>query len=337
LELLAVNGPHSILIDTLQDDLQVPLYQESADPYPPSVARQISHEILPAWKMSSFSALVHSAIGNSAGYSHQVPDIEKITSDATPVIELESFPKGAASGDFFHAVFENIDFTGTDEDITNQVNLRFNRFGFTDDALAILAQNSVRQVIETPLETENETEPGIRPQAFKLKDIKDSQRLNELAFTFPVQSLDVPKLVRALDLSNQGFGSSGYLNQLSLLNIPKLTGYLKGFIDLIIQHDGRYYIIDYKSNYLGSTYGCYSKKNMKQAMADHHYYLQYHIYLLALHRYLSHRIKKYNYATHFGGIFYLFIRGMHPSFGSKYGVFYDRPPENLIRTLSENL
>jgi len=78
-----------------------------------------------------------------------------------------------------------------------------------------------------------------------------------MEFTFPVHSLNGQVLLKSLAFSDQNFKSTGYLKQISQLNTLDLTGYLKGFIDLIIQHDGRYYIIDYKSNYLGRTYDCY--------------------------------------------------------------------------------
>ena len=104
----------------------------------------------------------------------------------------------------------------------------------------------------------------------------------------------------------------------------------------MIHHEGKWYIIDYKSNYLGDTYDQYSQDVMFDAMSEHHYFLQYHLYLVALHRYLGLRLKNYDYDTHFGGVFYLFIRGMHPKSGSQYGVFYDRPTRAAVSSLSEN-
>jgi exodeoxyribonuclease V beta subunit len=67
------------------------------------------------------------------------------------------------------------------------------------------------------------------------------------------------------------------------------------------------------------------------------YALQYHLYTVALDRYLAFRIPDYEYSTHFGGVYYLFLRGMNCKRGSKYGVFFDRPAEALIRELSRCL
>jgi exodeoxyribonuclease V beta subunit len=65
-------------------------------------------------------------------------------------------------------------------------------------------------------------------------------------------------------------------------------------------------------------------------MADHHYYLQYHLYLAALHRYLAYRVPDYDYDTHFGGVYYLFIRGMSKETGYRFGVFRDRPVRGMV-------
>lgn len=81
---------------------------------------------------------------------------------------------------------------------------------------------------------------------------------------------------------------------------------LKGFIDLVFRHNGRYYLLDYKSNWLGEDREAYTRQAMEQAMRAHRYDLQYQLYSLALHRYLRHRIADYDYERHFGGVIYLF-------------------------------
>jgi len=76
---------------------------------------------------------------------------------------------------------------------------------------------------------------------------------------------------------------------------------------------------------------------LMKAMTENLYFFQYHLYVTALHRYLSLRMPDYRYETHFGGVFYLFLRGMDPEYGPEFGVYKDRPPETLIHTLSEHL
>ena len=69
-------------------------------------------------------------------------------------------------------------------------------------------------------------------------------------------------------------------------------------------------------------------------MSASHYFLQYHLYAVALHRYLARRVRGYHYDSHFGGVYYLFVKGMAPSTGPERGVFFERPPLARIQRLS---
>lgn len=104
---------------------------------------------------------------------------------------------------------------------------------------------------------------------------------------------------------------------------------LKGFIDLVFRHEGRYYLLDYKSNWLGESAEAYTREAMAAAMQSHRYDLQYQLYTLALHRYLRHRIAGYDYERHFGGVIYLFLRGVEAD-NSQQGIFTTRPDAALI-------
>jgi exodeoxyribonuclease V beta subunit len=110
---------------------------------------------------------------------------------------------------------------------------------------------------------------------------------------------------------------------------------LKGFIDLVFEHQGRYYILDWKSNHLGDEAAAYTPDALQQAMLEHRYDLQYQIYALALHRFLQSRIAGYRYEEHFGGVYYLFLRGIDPKASSEQGcgIFYTRPSQQLIEEL----
>jgi exodeoxyribonuclease V beta subunit len=108
---------------------------------------------------------------------------------------------------------------------------------------------------------------------------------------------------------------------------------LKGFIDLVFEHDGKYYVLDWKSNHLGDDPSVYRGEQLVEAMRDHRYDLQYQIYALALQRFLRSRMPSYDYETHFGGVFYLFLRGMEA--GSDSGIFHARPSEALLLELEQ--
>ena len=108
-----------------------------------------------------------------------------------------------------------------------------------------------------------------------------------------------------------------------------MRGQLKGFIDLIFRHDGRYYVADYKSNYLGDQISDYQPTALKDAMEHHQYDLQYWIYSIAVDQYLSRRIPNYDYETHFGGVYYFFLRGMNGKSDGE-GVFFTRPERSQL-------
>jgi len=110
----------------------------------------------------------------------------------------------------------------------------------------------------------------------------------------------------------------------------RLNGMLKGFIDLVFEHEGRYYVVDYKSNDLGSAPVDYERPAMCQALLEKRYDLQYLLYVLALHRLLRARLPDYDYEQHIGGAVYLFLRGID---GSGRGVFIDRPSQSLIEAM----
>ena len=117
-----------------------------------------------------------------------------------------------------------------------------------------------------------------------------------------------------------------------------VEGALVGFIDLIYQHAGRFYVLDYKSNFLGNCAQDYRDEALSEAMAGHFYHLQHLIYALALHRYLRSSLPGYSYATHFGGVHYLFVRAFGLSgqrSGEYLGDYYYRAPEQLITELDQ--
>jgi exodeoxyribonuclease V beta subunit len=95
--------------------------------------------------------------------------------------------------------------------------------------------------------------------------------------------------------------------------------------------------VDWKSNFLGDRVDSYNQAELRKAMERELYFLQYHIYLVALHSYLRIRIPHYDYDTHFGNVHYVFLRGVDPTFGTEYGVYRDRPSATHVEELSSAL
>ncbi len=116
------------------------------------------------------------------------------------------------------------------------------------------------------------------------------------------------------------------------LRANQLNGMLKGFIDLVFEHQGRYYLLDWKSNWLGPDDSAYTPEIMTAAVLEHRYDLQYTLYLLALHRLLRARLPGYDYERHIGGAIYVFLRGTQ---APSQGLFTDKPARALIEALDQ--
>ncbi len=162
-----------------------------------------------------------------------------------------------------------------------------------------------------------------------LAELPPGRRLAELEFHLPVPALVAADLVALL--ARLGYPAPA-------LDFRALHGYLKGFIDLVFEHDGRFFIADWKSNYLGDSSADYGPAPVAAAMAQHHYHLQYLLYSVALHRWLQRRLPDYHYDRHVGGVAYLFVRGLRPGWrdaqGWPTGLFFHRPTAEAIGQLS---
>jgi len=119
------------------------------------------------------------------------------------------------------------------------------------------------------------------------------------------------------------------------LNGQAINGMLKGFIDLTVEHQGRYYLIDWKSNWLGPDANAYTPQALEHAVLEARYDLQFVLYLVALHRHLADRLPDYDYDRHIGGAAYVFLRGIEEAGDSSNnaGVYTCRPDRTLIESL----
>ncbi|NIC05634.1 exodeoxyribonuclease V subunit beta [Billgrantia bachuensis] len=154
----------------------------------------------------------------------------------------------------------------------------------------------------------------------------------EMEFWFASRQVDTHRLdalVSAYTLASPE-NSSGASLPRPALDADTLNGMLKGFIDLVFEHEGRYYVADWKSNHLGPDDSAYSPEAMRQAVAEKRYDLQYALYLLALHRLLKARLPEYDYDRHIGGSLTVFLRGAN---AESRGVHAERPPRQLIEAM----
>lgn len=270
----------------------------------------------------SFSSLV---AGSEPGvHAHEVRDPE--TQEPEVGTGIFGFARGAEAGLCLHEILENVD-------------------------LHDLESPSVRQLVEKTLSQhgllEAEAHPGqLAPvdtvvdnlhdlAAARIHDGADltmhevwgQSRIAEWKFTIPIAEPDIHALATCF-ADSQSDTARGYAARLRQLQPQHFAGFLTGFADLITEADGRYWIVDWKSNHLGNDLADYGTDSLLQAMQGHDYILQYHLYVLAWHRHLRTRLPDYDYERHFGGVSYAFLRGCTPNQAS--GMFYDRPPAELI-------
>jgi exodeoxyribonuclease V beta subunit len=316
-------------------------------------SRPVRRSFSGAWRVSSFSGLVSSApervlVGESLGLEvEEGHDFDGHAGDgragdargeeppaepAGPRVRLADFPAGAGPGILIHGIFERLDFTRSREQSLDELvaeSLAARRIG---EAFSAPLSAAIRDVLATPLD------PGDPGSA--LQTLSRSDRIDEMAFMLPVAEaraagpVTPAKLAAVFERHATAPVVRHYAERASTLGFRALEGHLRGFIDLVFRRDGRWYVVDYKSNHLGALASDYQATALEQAMLQHDYVLQYHLYLVALHRHLSFRLPDYDYDRDVGGAYYLFVRGMSPEHSPGSGVLHDRPPRALIEELS---
>jgi len=304
--------------------------------------------VLPrGWWIGSFSQLSASADGEAAapaepdsplqpraGADHDgavAPAEPDAPATALPAHDVLRFPRGTEAGVCVHTAFELADFSDprTWPGAAAQALQRHppQPAGAAPGraepaALSAMLKTMLADVLAAPL-------PVGTARPLHLQAIGLRQRLVELEFHLPAPQLTAAALARTL--AAHGWPAPR-------LGFGQLQGYLKGFIDLVLQHDGRWFVVDWKSNHLGDRPADYADTALQVAMAAHHYPLQALLYSLALQRWLQHRLPGYSHAQHFGGALYLFVRGLRPGWrqadGTPTGVQLLRPSAALLADLS---
>jgi exodeoxyribonuclease V beta subunit len=246
---------------------------------------------------------------------------------STAARDISQFPRGARAGQCLHALFERVDFAETTSATGPLVGETLAAHGF-DPVWAPVVAGMLEGVLACPLDL------GKAP--LRLRDIGRGDRLDELEFHYPVARVTDRGLRRLLRTYGYGAGTR-IQDEVDRLTFAPVEGYMRGFMDLVVRREDRFYLVDYKSNWLGEEPEAYRAERLAAVMAEEAYYLQSLIYLVALHRYLGHRLPEYAYERHLGGIYYLFLRGMDPARGPEAGVYRDRPDEELVLSLDRYL
>ena len=263
--------------------------------------------INPGWSMTSYSRLT--AGGDSS------PDQEADDPDSRQPAEAEdyasifTFPRGPAAGTCLHTLLERLDFNRPAQGQQLLVQEVLEQ-GKVDQRWLPATSRWLDDLLAVEL-----------PGSCRLNRLAAGDRIKELSFLFPLEQVNLRRLNALLEAHG--------LFPLSSTGGP-LQGLMKGFVDLVFRFQGRYFLVDYKSNHLGGGFQHYTPEALAECMASHQYHLQSLIYSLALHRFLQTRLAAYSYETHFGGVYYLFLRAMHPDHPPGCGIHAGRPDRRLI-------
>lgn len=309
-----------LLLETNQIFEQTPfIYDITKQPIQTiAVPRAITKAYSNWWKMS-YSHL--------ADHSNKLEIIDGVVSE-NPYDNyiFSQLKKGAYIGTKLHSIFENINFL---EDFNN---------------LETLSESAKKEISSFNKKNADETIVNNAPyiqalinhcltakiavgdnKTLSLNSLGADQKLVELGFNFNVKN-QTATLKAALEK---------HVHPTTLKSGIQLDGILNGFIDLFFEQDGKYYILDWKSNYLGNTLAHYTTENVVSAMSASNYHLQYLIYTVAVHKFLKSRLLDYDYDLHFGGAIYLFLRGVRKD--GNTGIFFHKPAKELVEELADTL
>ncbi|OCG77557.1 exodeoxyribonuclease V subunit beta [Gilliamella sp. Occ4-3] len=301
-------------------DIQLPI--ESEQYIPPILPNQslsanvFSRNISDSWRVTSYTELQkhnHNVLAYKPDlindWDESPYESDKVQSNDTQY-DIHHFPKGAYVGTLMHSIMEDI----TSDNLVELCNQMVKKLNLETEWNSVVT-NWMQQILTTKLHDPN----------LILSQVLMGQHINELQFYLPIRktvtSQQLDSLCKQYD----------HLSRLCPeLDFESVQGMLRGFIDLVFKFEGKYYVVDYKSNWLGECVDAYSQEALEKVMCDHRYDLQYQLYCLALHRFLKGRLSNYQYQTHFGGVYYLFLRGM-----PEQGIFYHLPQQEFIEELDK--
>ncbi len=260
------------------------------------------------WRKLSYSAIV-------APHEYHPKDNHQTCADEYDQFIFKTLPKGAQCGNMLHYIFENIAF---DDESTYEYVIKKALYQFFPSKVNAYKEDLLQLVKETL-----HSKIAINGHTIHLATVNNKQKLNELEFDFHVNEFQLKQLT-ALSTHEHPF---------EVKDLGEIKGWLNGKIDLFFENEGKYYILDWKSNFLGDAIDYYNQEHLAKAMNENNYHLQYLIYSLAVKKYLSKRLPHFDYDTQFGGVVYLFLRGLRD--GNDKGVYVYKPESKHMKILEK--
>ncbi|MDP6189234.1 MAG: 3'-5' exonuclease, partial [Gammaproteobacteria bacterium] len=325
---------------------------QSSPVVPGPGARQAPVINLPNWHTASYSGLVFSgptepaavppqvapdtardAILSEEQQVNRIPDSEPDQDAASKggagapdesIPSIHNLPKGALFGTMLHNILEACAELGFAQVVADQQSrqqiLAEHLQPLTLEPWLMALDSWLLALLQRPWQLQQ-----LGAESMQLQALSAPRLLVEMEFLLAAKQVDVQAMDRLVcQHSWQQRPRPQALAQ-------QINGMLKGYIDLLIDHQGQYFVVDWKSNYLGADASAYSADAMREALLHKRYDMQYVLYILALHRLLKSRLPNYNYKQHIGGAVYVFLRGIdHPH---TQGLLLDKPEQQLIESL----
>ena len=297
---------------------------------PRAWTRTLVHE----WRAASFTwftaghrseAPDHDAMATAPSADLVAPEAQFRPSTANGRT-LHDFPRGARAGVCLHQLFETIDFTSPESEWSPLLAPLL-----TSHGIETSFQPALITLLNDTLSADLDSTAG----AIRLGKVPLGARLTELEFCFPLRRT-TPRGLRDVFASHGHDLPGDFCKACERLEFNPVKGVLRGFIDLVFQANGQWWLVDWKSNWLGPDREAYTPSAVRAEMDRHLYPLQYLLYTLAIDRWLTLRVPGYRYDRDFGGVRYLFLRGVDPA-RAGHGIFSDRPSPALLRDLGQVL
>ncbi len=308
------------------------LQEISTDEQPPSECLEFTRKMEAPWKIASYSSWVMDR-DHSKESAEDRPDRDPVLPDSTARAgvagdtgrNIFSFPRGTRAGLFFHEIFEHLDFADKLDAQEPLIIQKLSEYGFDPEWKDSVCE-MIQKVLAAPLK------PDLRLSSVGLKD-----RINEMEFYYPIRPVRPGRLAKIFAAHGSPHIPDDFSGRLERLEFSPARGLMKGFVDLIFRSRKKYYLVDWKSNFLGNSVQDYDARALAREMSRSMYVLQYHLYTLALTGFLEQRMENFRCERDFGGVFYIFLRGVDPEKGPDFGVFHDIPSPELIQDLRKVL
>lgn len=320
----------AIRVADLPEPVDTQRHQPQGGTVQPRDARRCTLPPHTPWWIASYSALARhdEAAPYSAPETAQQSTLAEATqaddaAEAPPAAQgIHAFERGAAPGTFLHELLEHCAEEGFARAavpsplLLETIARRCQAHGWKRWIAPLSAW--LPGLLRTPLRLPD-------GDAMPLTALAEPQRYRaELEFWFEANQVQAQALDRLVTTHTLAGAPRPAL-------APRLVnGMLKGFIDLVFEHQGRWYVADYKSNWLGRDATAYTADAMRASVLHSRYELQYAIYTLALHRQLTARLPGYDYERHMGGVLYLYLRGVDEA---GHGVHAERLPLALVEAM----